>query len=81
MIALAAGDVVVWKPSSKVLLCAIAVHNIVADVLKRNDIPEGVLSLVATSSKYLGDDMFSDKNIPLISFTGSTRLVKKLVVW
>ena len=78
MIALAAGDVVVWKPSSKVLLCAIAVHHIVAGVLKRNDIPEGVLNLVATSSKYLGDDMFSDKNIPLISFTGSTRVGKKV---
>lgn len=77
MIALIAGDVVLWKPSSKVLLCAIAVHKIVAEVLHRNDIPEGVLNLVATSSKYLGDDMFSDRRIPLISFTGSTRIGKK----
>ena len=29
MIALVCGDVVLWKPSSKVLLCAIAVHNII----------------------------------------------------
>jgi aldehyde dehydrogenase (NAD+) len=71
------GDVVLWKPSSKVLLCAVAVHKIVAGVLKRNDVPEGVLNLVATSSKYLGDDLFSDKNIPLISFTGSTETGKK----
>ncbi|HBH48097.1 MAG TPA: aldehyde dehydrogenase family protein [Bacteroidales bacterium] len=78
MIALACGDVVVWKPSSKVLLCAVAVHKIVSNVLKANNIPEGVLSLVATSSKYLGDDMFSDKNIPLISFTGSTKIGKKV---
>ncbi len=78
MIALVCGDVVVWKPSSKVLLCAIAVHNIVAGVLRKNDVPEGVLNLVATSSKYLGDDMFADKNIPLISFTGSTRIGKKV---
>ena len=77
MIALIAGDVVLWKPSSKVLLCAIAVHKIVAEVLRRNDIPEGVLNLVATSSKYLGDDMFSDRRIPLISFTGSTKIGKK----
>ncbi len=77
MIALIAGDVVIWKPSSKVLLCAIAVHKIVAEVLRRNDIPEGVLNLVATSSKYLGDDMFSDRRIPLISFTGSTKIGKK----
>jgi aldehyde dehydrogenase (NAD+) len=77
MIALVAGDVVIWKPSSKVLLCAVAVHKIIEDVLRRNDVPEGVLSLVATSSKYLGDDMFADPRIPLISFTGSTRIGKK----
>ena len=77
MIALVCGDVVVWKPSSKVLLCALAVHKIIEKVLRESDVPEGVLNLVATSSKYIGDDMFSDKNIPLISFTGSTRIGKK----
>ncbi len=76
MIALVCGDVVVWKPSSKVLLCAVAVHHIVAKVLKESEVPEGVLNLVATRSEYLGDEMFSDKNIPLISFTGSTRVGK-----
>jgi aldehyde dehydrogenase (NAD+) len=74
MIALVCGDVVLWKPSSKVLLCAIAVHRIVAKVLAENHVPEGVVNLVATSSKYLGDDLFKDRNIPLISFTGSTRI-------
>lgn len=78
MIALVAGDVVIWKPSSKVFLCAIAVHNIVAKVLKENDIPEGVLNLVAAGSRELGDEFFSDKNIPLISFTGSTKIGKKV---
>ncbi len=78
MIAMICGDVVVWKPSSKVFLCAVAVHKVVQNVLKRNNVPEGVLSLVAASSKYLGDDMFSDKNIPLVSFTGSTKIGKKV---
>ncbi len=78
MIALVCGDVVVWKPSSKVLLCAVAVHSIMAKVLQENNVPEGVLNLVASGSKYLGDDMFSDKNISLISFTGSTRIGKKV---
>ncbi len=77
MIAMIAGDVVLWKPSSKVLLCAIAVHKVVSSVLRENNVPEGVLNLVATSSKYLGDDMFSDPRIPLISFTGSTKTGKK----
>ena len=78
MIALIAGDVVVWKPSSKVYLCAVAVHKIIAGVLKENDVPEGVLNLVAADSKMLGDSLFSDKNIPLVSFTGSTNIGKKV---
>lgn len=74
MIALACGDVVVWKPSSKVMLCAVATHQIVASVLSKNNVPEGVLCLVAGSSKEVGDVMLSDKRIPLISATGSTRV-------
>lgn len=77
MIALVCGDVVVWKPSSKVLLCAIAVHRIIARVLAENRVPEGVVNLVATSSGYLGDELFRDRNIPLISFTGSTKIGKQ----
>src|SRR6187399_3405675 len=46
MLALVCGDVVLWKPSSKVPICAIAVHNIIAKVLKANDVPEGVCSLI-----------------------------------
>jgi aldehyde dehydrogenase (NAD+) len=78
MIALVCGDVVVWKPSSKVYLCAVAVHKIIEKVLKENDVPEGVLNLVAADSKMLGDTLFSDKNIPLVSFTGSTNIGKKV---
>jgi aldehyde dehydrogenase (NAD+) len=78
MIALVCGDVVVWKPSSKVPLCAIAVHRVIAKVLKENNVPEGVMNLVATSSKYVGDEILQDKNIPLISFTGSTFIGKRV---
>jgi aldehyde dehydrogenase (NAD+) len=78
MLAMVCGDVVIWKPSSKVILCAVAVHNIVARVLKENNVPEGVLNLVAAGSRELGDEFFSDKNISLISFTGSTKIGKKV---
>ena len=74
MIAIVCGDVVVWKPSSKAMLSAIAVHKIIEKVLIDNEVPEGVLSLVAGSSKYIGDDFLADKRIPLISVTGSTRV-------
>lgn len=78
MIALIAGDVVIWKPSSKVMLSAIATHNIIQKVLKDNNLPEGILSLVAASSKYVGDDFLADRRIPLISVTGSTRVGRRV---
>jgi aldehyde dehydrogenase (NAD+) len=78
MLAMVCGDTVVWKPSSKTMLCAIAVHHIIADVLKENDVPEGVLNLVAGGSKYVGDNFLADKRVPLISATGSTRVGKRV---
>ena len=78
MLALVCGDTVIWKPSSKVMLCAVAIHNIIADVLKRNNVPEGVVNLVAAGSKYLGDNFLADKRIALISATGSTKLGRKV---
>ena len=60
------------------MLCAIAVHNIIADVLKRNNVPEGVVNLVAGGSKYVGDNFLADKRVPLISATGSTRVGKRV---
>lgn len=78
MIALVCGDVVVWKPSSKTMLCAVAVHKIIEPVLRENKVPEGVLNLVAGGSSYIGDDFIADKRIPLISITGSTRVGRRV---
>lgn len=66
------GDVCVWKPSSKVPLCAVACHNIIAGVFKKNNVPEGVSCLITGNAA--GDLMNADKRIPLISFTGSTKI-------
>jgi aldehyde dehydrogenase (NAD+) len=66
------GDVCVWKPSSKTPLCAIACQNIIADVLKNNNVPEGVSCLIIGNEA--GDLINNDKRIPLVSFTGSTRI-------
>ncbi len=76
MIAAIAGDVVVWKPSSKTPLCAVAVQQIINKVLKENRVPEGVFNLIIGSSADFGDAMLADKRIPLISLTGSTRVGK-----
>ncbi|MBP7174480.1 MAG: aldehyde dehydrogenase family protein, partial [Cloacibacterium sp.] len=66
------GDVTVWKPSSKVPLCAIACQNIIAEVLKENNMPEGISCLVTGNA--CGDLINNDHRIPLVSFTGSTRV-------
>ena len=69
------GDVCIWKPSEKTPLCGIACQNIIADVLKQNNVPEGVSCLVQ-GGRDLGEWMSNDPNIPLISATGSTRMGK-----
>jgi len=74
MLALVCGDVVIWKPSSKVMLSAIAVHKIIEQTLSENNVPEGVLNLIAGGSGSVGDLMLNDKRVPLVSVTGSTRV-------
>jgi aldehyde dehydrogenase (NAD+) len=74
MLALVCGDVVIWKPSSKVMISAIAVQNIISKTLKENNVPEGVLNLIAGGSASVGDLILKDKRIPLVSVTGSTRV-------
>ena len=69
------GDVCVWKPSEKTPLCSIACQKIIADILKENDLPEGISCLINGDYK-VGEYMTKDKRIPLISATGSTRMGK-----
>ncbi len=74
MLAAICGDVNIWKPSSKVPLTAIATQNIISEVLKENDLPEGIFSLVIGRGSTIGEKILNDKRIPLISVTGSTRV-------
>ena len=72
-LALICGNVCVWKPSSKTPLCAIACQHILAKVLKHNEMPEGISSLLI-SEEVVGELMTNDKRMALVSFTGSTRV-------
>ena len=74
MIAAVCGDVCIWKPSSKVPLSAIATQKIIAKVLKDNNLPEGIFNLVIGSGRDVGEAMLEDKEVGLISITGSTRV-------
>jgi len=75
MIAMVCGDVCVWKPSEKTPLCAVACQNILHDVLRANDLPEGI-SCIINGDYSVGEFMTTDGRIPLISATGSTRMGK-----
>jgi aldehyde dehydrogenase (NAD+) len=77
MLAAVCGDVIVWKPSSKTPLTAIAVQNIIRKVLRENRVSEGVFNLVIAKSSVLGDNFLEDKRISLISLTGSTKVGKR----
>ncbi|WP_299216701.1 aldehyde dehydrogenase family protein [uncultured Dokdonia sp.] len=69
------GDVCVWKPSEKTPLCGVACQNIIAAVLKENELPEGISGLINGDYK-VGEFMTTDARIPLVSATGSTRMGK-----
>jgi len=72
MLATVCGDANLWKPSSKTPLTAIAVQNILGEVIKENKLPEGLFSLIIGRGSSVGERMLNDKNVPLISITGST---------
>lgn len=76
-LALVCGDVIVWKPSEKTPLCAIACQNIIAEILKENNLPEGISSLVIGDAE-VGKWIAEDERIPLVSATGSTRMGKQV---
>jgi len=67
------GNTCVWKPSEKTPLCAIACQKIIADVLEKNQLPQGISCLVNGNAE-LGKQIAKDKRIILVSATGSTEM-------
>jgi aldehyde dehydrogenase (NAD+) len=75
MLAAVCGNVCLWKPSEKTPLTALACQKIVAEVLKENNLPEGIFNLIIGDAQ-VGQMMTEDERVPLISATGSTRMGK-----
>lgn len=67
------GDVCVWKGSEKTPLCSVACQNLFAEVAKENNLPEGV-SCIVTGGYKVGEMITTDKRVPLVSATGSSRM-------
>ena len=69
------GDTCIWKPSEKTPVCGVACQNIIAEVLKENNLPEGISCLINGDYR-VGEMMTKDNRVPLVSATGSTRMGK-----
>ena len=72
-IAAIAGDTVIWKPSSSVPLTAVAVQNICNEVMNRNGYT-GIFSIIIGKGSTIGEKLINDRQIPLVSFTGSCKM-------
>jgi aldehyde dehydrogenase (NAD+) len=73
LIAAVCGDCVIWKPSLKTPLTAIAVQNICDRVLSRHGW-SGVFQVIIGEDTVIGKRLIEDARVPLISATGSTRM-------
>ncbi len=71
------GDTVVWKPSSSTPLTAIAVQHIANRVMADHGL-SGIFTLAIGSGRDVGEQMLNDHRLPLISFTGSTGVGKRV---
>ena len=72
-----AGDPVIWKPSPKAPLCAIAVQNICNHAMEQLGY-QGIFSLFITDQPELAELMVKDQRLPLISFTGSVPVGRRV---
>jgi len=71
------GNTQVWKTAPTSSLLAVATQKIIADVLERNGQPGAVATLVCGGND-VGQALVDDKNIDLVSFTGSTQVGGKV---
>lgn len=78
-IAAVCGNSVIWKPSSKVPLCAIAVQHICNRVMSEMGYP-GVFSLFIPGNRQVAQCMVDDPEIDLLSFTGSSKTGRDIAV-
>jgi len=72
-----AGDTVIWKPSPKAPLCAVAVQQICNRVMHQQGY-SGIFSLFITDHPVLAEQMVQDERLPLISFTGSVPVGRRV---
>ncbi len=76
-IAAVCGDTVVWKPSSATPLCAVAVQHVCNRVMQRNGL-RGIFNVLCGRGSVVGEALCQDARVPLVSFTGSTEMGRRV---
>jgi aldehyde dehydrogenase (NAD+) len=76
-LALVCGDAVIWKPSEKTLLTALACQALCAEAARRVGAPAAI-SQVILGGAAVGEALVSDPRVALVSATGSTRMGKAI---
>lgn len=71
------GNTVIWKPSPKVPLTAIALQKLANQAMLEMNL-EGVFSLFIPADSAVAELMIRDRRINMVSFTGSTGVGKKV---
>ena len=72
-LALIAGDLVIWKPALTTCLTSIALAKIMCGVLAKNGF-KNVVTVCCGDGPDIGNALVTDTNVPLVSFTGSTKV-------
>ncbi len=72
------GDSVVWKPSERTPLTAVAVTKIAAEVCRAHDVDPALFSLAVGRGATIGDRLLHDRRVTLVSATGSTRMGRRV---
>ena len=68
------GNVVVWKPASTQVYSA----KVIMDIFKEAGLPDGVINMVPSSGKVIGDVIFNHKHFAGLHFTGSTNVFRTI---
>ena len=77
-LAFVCGDSVIWKPSEKTPLTALATQRLFEKAVARfGDAPKGLSQLIQ-GGRGIGEQLAADTRVPLVSATGSTRMGKAL---
>ena len=76
-LAVVCGDPVLWKPSSEVPLAAIALQHIANRVMGDHGL-SGIFTLAIGTGREVGEALLNDRRVPLVSFTGSTPVGRRV---